>query len=206
MNCQDLLRDRRDLWHQATVHPFLEQCQSGSIKPEQFNTWLVQDYLFVIEFARFFARVFAAAPAQHFDVLLGGLAALKDELNWFKVKAGERQLALDISKQNTCTSYCEYMEKVAGMSYPVLATTLWSIELAYNQAWQLPGLMAKPYDEFAQRWGNPGFTEYVKLLEKQADEALEVAPETIGRQAEEAFLQIARLEKDFWQMAFNAGE
>ena len=206
MNCQDLLRDRRDLWHQATVHPFLEQCHLGTIKPEQFNTWLVQDYLFVIEFTRFFARVFAAAPPEHFDVLLGGLAALKEELNWFKVKAGERQLALDSPKQATCNSYCKYMEEVAGMSYPVLATTLWAIELAYNQAWQLPGPMAKPYDEFAQRWGNPGFTEYVKLLEKQADEALEVASETIGRQAEEAFVQIARLEKYFWQMAFNAGE
>ena len=204
MNCQYLLHNHTKSWHQATVHTFLEQCKLNTIKPEQFNTWLVQDYLFVTEFVRFVARVLAAAPPEHFDVLLSGLAALKNELNWFKDKAAERQLNLDAGKQATCISYCQYMEQIAQMSYPVLATTLWAIELAYNQAWHFPGPMAKPYDEFAQRWGNPEFTEYVKLLEQQADEALSSAPEPITQQAEQAFLQIARLEKDFWQMAFNA--
>ncbi len=204
MNCQYLLHNHTKNWHQATVHPFLEQCKLNTIKPEQFNTWLVQDYLFVIEFVRFFARVLAAAPPEHFDVLLIGLAALKNELNWFKDKAAERQLTLDADKQATCISYCQYMEQIAQMSYPVLATTVWAIELAYNQAWHFPAPMATPYDEFAQRWGNPEFTEYVKLLEHQADEALSNAPEPMTQQAEETFLQIARLEKDFWQMAFNA--
>ena len=32
--------------------------------------------------------------------------------------------------------------------------------------------MAEPYREFAERWGNPQFMEYVGVLEKQADEAL----------------------------------
>ena len=64
--------------------------------------------------------------------------------------------------------------------------------------------MPLPYTEFAARWGNAGFTEYVKLLEQQADEVLQTSSEKVQQQAEEAFLQIARLEKDFWQMAFNA--
>jgi thiaminase/transcriptional activator TenA len=41
-------------------------------------------------------------------------------------------------------------------------------------------------------------------LEQQADEALETALETVQQQTEEVFLTIAKLEKDFWQMAFNA--
>ena len=44
------------------------------------------------------------------------------------------------------------------------------------------------------RWGNSGFTEYVKLLEKQADEVLQMASEIIQNQAQEAFLNIAKLE------------
>ena len=40
----------------------------------------MQDYLFVIEFARMAARVLSSAPPEHFDVLIGGLNALKDEL------------------------------------------------------------------------------------------------------------------------------
>jgi thiaminase len=76
--------------------------------------------------------------------------------------------------------------------------------LAYNQGWQLPGQMSGSYNEFAQRWGNPGFTEYVALLENQANQVLSEASESIQQQAESAFLQVAQLEAEFWQMAFNA--
>jgi thiaminase/transcriptional activator TenA len=136
-------------------------------------------------------------------VLLGGLSAIKDELNWFQTKAEERNLDLNISKQQTCQAYCEYMQQVAEMAYPVQATVIWAIEFAYNQAWQQPGEMVAPYNEFAQRWGNPDFTEYVKQLEKQADQALSAVDGDMAGQAESAFLKIARLEKDFWQMAYQ---
>lgn len=31
-----------DLWKSASHHAFLTSCQEGSIKTEQFNTWLMQ--------------------------------------------------------------------------------------------------------------------------------------------------------------------
>jgi thiaminase/transcriptional activator TenA len=204
LTCKQLLQNHSQAWQEATVHPFLEQCKLGTIKPEQFNTWLVQDYQFVVDFTRIVARVLAVAPLNHFDVILGGLSVLKDELNWFKEKAAERQLNLATEKQPTCIKYCEFMDSLAAMPYPVQAAALWAIELAYNQGWQLPGVMPSPYNEFADRWGNSGFTEYVKLLEQQADEVLKTAPKTIQQQTEQAFLNVAQLEKDFWQMAFNA--
>jgi thiaminase/transcriptional activator TenA len=203
ITCQQLIQRHPETWEQAIIHPFLKECQSGQIKPQQFNTWLVQDYLFVVEFTRLLATVLTNAPVKHFDVLLGGLSAIKDELNWFQTKAEERNLDLNISKQQTCQAYCEYMQQVAEMAYPVQATVIWAIEFAYNQAWQQPGEMVAPYNEFAQRWGNPDFTEYVKQLEKQADQALSAVDGDMAGQAESAFLKIARLEKDFWQMAYQ---
>lgn len=203
--CQQLLQKHPQTWSGATIHPFLTQCQSAEILPQQFNTWLVQDYLFVVEFTRMAARLLAVAPVHHFDVLLGGLGALKDELIWFRAKAAERQLDLTTAQQPTCLEYCTYMASLASAPYSVQATAFWAIEAAYNQGWQNPGKMASPYDEFAERWGNPGFTEYVKLLEQQADEVLTTAPDTMQQQAEAAFLEVARLEKDFWQMAYAAG-
>lgn len=203
ITCSQLLEKHSQAWKQATVHPFLTQCQLGTIQPKQFSTWLVQDYLFVVEFTRFVARVLANAPTHHFDILLSGLGALKDELIWFKAKAQERQLNLETKQQETCKQYCEYLEVVGTIPYAVQATSLWAIELAYNQGWQLPGAMPPPYTEFADRWGNQDFTEYVKLLEQLADEVLSMADETIQSQAESAFLEIATREKDFWSMAMT---
>jgi len=206
LTCKQLLQNHTQAWQEATVHHFLEQCKSGTIQPQQFNTWLVQDYLFVVDFTRMVGRILGIAPPHHFDVILAGLSALKDELNWFKEKAAERQLEINTQKQPTCTKYCDYMHSLATMPYPVQATALWAIEFAYNQGWQLPGAMPDPYTEFAARWGNPGFTEYVNLLEQQADEVLNTASGNVQQQAEAAFLQVARLEQDFWQMAFNAAQ
>lgn len=204
LTCETLLSAYPDAWYAATIHPFLTQCQEGTIRPSQFNTWLVQDYLFVTDFTRFLGRTLAAAPDQHLDILLSGLNALQDELNWFRTKAAERSLNLDTPRQLTCQIYCECMGSWVNTPYAVQATALWAIEYAYNQGWQLPGKMPPPYDEFADRWGNPGFTEYVKLLAQQADDALAIAAPPVQQAAEAAFLRVAALEQDFWQMAYSA--
>lgn len=207
LTCSQLLQQHPIAWQAATVHPFLTQCRTGEIQAQQFNTWLLQDYLFVVDFTRMAARLLAAAPVDHFDTLLAGLAAIKDELNWFQVKAADRQLELPAdritARQPACVEYCEYLAGLATAAYPVQATAFWAIEFAYNQGWQLPGQMVPPYDEFANRWGNPGFTAYVRQLEQQADRELRSATEAVQQQAEIAFLQIAKLENAFWQMAYG---
>ncbi|MDV3350585.1 TenA family transcriptional regulator [Leptolyngbyaceae cyanobacterium CCMR0082] len=203
LTCQQLLTQYPNQWQAATVHPFLTQCQQGSIQAAQFNTWLVQDYHFVIEFTRFAANLIQAAPTAHLDILLGGIIALKDELTWFQAKATERQLNLNQALQPTCKTYCQFMAGLTQQPYPVKATAFWAIELAYNQGWQGHSPMPAPYAEFADRWGNAAFTTYVELLAQQADSALQDTDETTQAQAETAFLTIARLEKDFWQMAYE---
>lgn len=192
-------------WQGATIHPFLTQCKEGSISQGQFNTWLVQDYLFVTEFVRLVGRVLAAAPVSHFDVLFDGLAALQDELRWFCRQAETRSLTLEAQRQPTCQIYCDFMGNLVNAPYPVQATAVWAIEYAYNQGWQLPGVMPAPYEEFAERWGNSGFTAYVQQLAAQADAALLATSPEVQRQAEAVFLRVAALEKDFWQMAYDAG-
>jgi len=202
--CASLLLGHPQAWAGATVHPFLQQCQQGVITAAQFNTWLVQDYLFVTEFTRLAAQLLAAAPVAHFDTLLSGLGALKDELLWFEEKAAERTLSLTVAPQATCQAYCEFMRSLAAEPYAVQATAFWAIELAYNQGWQLHSPMPGPYAEFADRWGNEGFTDYVKVLEQQADDALAIADQPTQQKAEQAFIKVAQLERDFWQMAFAA--
>ncbi|MBE9075734.1 TenA family transcriptional regulator [Romeria aff. gracilis LEGE 07310] len=204
LTCQQLIDQHPDAWRAATVHPFLQRCQAGTIQPGQFNTWLVQDYHFVIGFTRMAGRLLAAAPADHFNPLLSGIAALQDELNWFQAKAAERSLDLAVAIQPNCQAYCQLMTDLASQSYAVQATAFWAIELSYNQGWQKHSPMPEPYTEFADRWGNPAFTDYVKLLAQQADQALQGADAATTEQAEAIFLEVAQQEADFWQMAFEA--
>ena len=205
LTCQQLLSQHPTEWQAATVHPFLAQCQQGTVQPPQFNTWLVQDYHFVIEFTRLAANLIQTAPAADLDILLSGIVALKDELTWFQAKATERQLTLDQPLQPTCQTYCRFMADLAQQSYAVKAVGFWAIELAYNQGWQRHSPMPDPYAEFADRWGNPAFTSYVQLLAQQADSALQSSDKTVQAEATEVFLNVASLEEDFWQMAYEGG-
>ncbi|ESA32934.1 transcription activator [Leptolyngbya sp. Heron Island J] len=205
LTCQKLLSKHPSQWQAATVHPFLAQCQQGTIQPVQFNTWLVQDYHFVIEFTRLAASLIQTAPASHLDTLLSGIIALKDELNWFQAKVTERQLDLNQPLQATCITYRQFMQNLAQQPYPVKAVGFWAIELAYNQGWQSHSPMPEPYTEFADRWGNAAFTTYVELLAGQADSALQDTDDPLKAEAEAVFLRIASLEKDFWQMAYAGG-
>ncbi|MGD1953262.1 MAG: TenA family transcriptional regulator [Leptolyngbyaceae cyanobacterium] len=203
LTCQQLLSQHPTEWQAATVHPFLAQCQQGTIQPPQFNIWLVQDYHFVIEFTRLAANLIQTAPVHHIDTLLSGIVALKDELSWFQAKAAERQLTLDQPLQPTCQTYRQFMTGLAQQPYAVKAIGFWAIELAYNQGWQIHSPMPEPYTEFADRWGNTAFTSYVQLLAQQADSSLQTVDEMVQAEAKAVFLKVASLEKDFWQMAYE---
>ena len=49
MKPADLLAHHADAWHAATHHQFLDAVRDGSLAPNIFATWLVQDYLFVLD-------------------------------------------------------------------------------------------------------------------------------------------------------------
>lgn len=85
MSCEACLRQHKDAWNAAVQHSFLKSCQQDTIKRSQFDTWLVQDYLFVREFTRLAANLLTVAPYCDYEVLLGGLEALRDEIKWFQV-------------------------------------------------------------------------------------------------------------------------
>lgn len=202
MNVTAWIKQQQGAWKRAVVHPFLDACADGTIAPESFNRWLVQDRLFVVECTRFVARLLQTCPYQHTDTLLGGLGSIKDELQWFEAKGAERNLSLDVTQLPACAEYCAFMRGLYDAPYAVQATAFWAIERAYNEAWQRPGPMKPPYDEFADRWGNSGFTSYVDLLATQAGEALAAANSEIVAQAHEVFLAVAELESHFWKMAY----
>jgi thiaminase len=204
--CDQLLARHAMAWEEAIHHPFLEGCRTGTIVPQQFETWLLQDFLFVVEFTRFAARTLAGAPATHFDVLINGLAALRGELSWFRAHAATRGLHLAVPPQSACAQYCRFMERLANAPYPVRATAFWAIEAVYFHAWRGASPMVAPYDEFARRWGSAEFGAYVEELACQADEALGSATGLEQAQAEAAFLEVLALEARFWQMAFARGK
>lgn len=202
---EGLLDQYADLWHEATHHPFLDGVREGSLPAGAFERWLVQDYLYVLDLLPFQTRLLAHAPRPSQAVLAGGLVALEAELTWFEGLARDRDLALDVLLHPTANAYREMLLALEVESYTVGITGLWAIERAYLEAWRSAAPGHPDYREFVEHWTVPEFDAYVAGLETAAGEALQVSSDEEHGRAEEAFVNVARLERDFWEMAF-AGE
>jgi formylaminopyrimidine deformylase / aminopyrimidine aminohydrolase len=190
-------------WVAATRHAFLEAVADGSLPPTAFNTWLAQDYLFVADLLVFQARLLGRAPRSDQAVLAGGLVALEAELGWFEARAAQRRLVLDTSRAATTARYQAILQALDGAPYAAAVTGLWAIERAYLDSWRSAVPCGAAYKEFVEHWTVDGFADYVAGLEQVANLALQTANVEVRAQAGKAFVEIARLERAFWDMAWS---
>jgi formylaminopyrimidine deformylase / aminopyrimidine aminohydrolase len=205
MRAMDLLERNPMVWQEAIRHPFLEAVSEGSFPAGAFEAWLAQDYLFVGEALVFQARLLARAPRPAQAVLAGGLVAIEAELGWFEEQAERLGLALDAPLHPTTGVYRDLLVGLEGEPYPAAITALWAIERAYLEAWRSAAPGHPEYRQFVEHWTTPEFAGYVTGLEKAADDALRESGEQERERAEAAFLEVARLERDFWEMSWSEG-
>ncbi len=203
MKAQDLLELHAPAWHEATHHPFLEAVRDGTLSWQAFATWLTQDYLFVRDALTFQARLLARAPRADYAVLARGLVAIEAELGWFEEQAERRGLDLQAPRHPTSATYRVFLLNLKHEPYPAAITALWALERAYLEAWRGATPGHPEYREFVEHWTTPEFADYVTGLEGSAGSALEAGGEREQEQAEAAFLEVTRLEKDFWEMAWT---
>ena len=202
MRAVDLISRHPEAWQGATRHPFLDSVRNGTLPVEAFEAWLVQDYLFVGDLLVFQARLLARAPRPAQGVLAGGLVALEDELGWFEARARERGMGIVEKRHPTTKAYRGLLEALDGDPFPVAITALWALERAYLEAWGSAAPGHPDYRPFVEHWTTSEFAGYVAGLEEAADSALEVGGAPEGR-VEAAFLQVASVEGDFWEMALS---
>ena len=89
-------------WRAYTEHPFTNGLADGSLTEAAFRHYLVQDYLFLIEFARAYAlAVYKSPRLADMREAAAGLSAILDiEMN-LHVKLCTKKLTASSTKQQT---------------------------------------------------------------------------------------------------------
>jgi thiaminase len=205
METSRLLDRHQEEWREATHHPFLEAVSAGSFPVGSFEAWLAQDYLFASDLLVFQSRLLARTPRPAQVVVAGGLVAIEAELSWFEEKARERGLDLETARHPTTVAYRDLMMVLDQEPYTVAVTALWAIEQAYLEAWRGAAPGHPDYREFVEHWTTEEFAGYVAGLREAANAALETAGEDERKQAKAALLEVARMEREFWEMAWSGG-
>ena len=73
------------------------------------------------------------------------------------------------------------------------------------EAWRGAAPGHPDYREFVEHWTTEEFAGYVAGLREAADASLKTAGEDERRKAKTFFLEVARLERGFWEMAWSGG-
>ncbi|MGV9309575.1 MULTISPECIES: TenA family protein [unclassified Nonomuraea] len=189
----------RPLLDAQLAHPTVVGIGRGDLEEKVFRSWLEQDWLFLHDYVRVFARLAWQAPAAH----LGDLVDLAhttyhDELSLHRSLSASFDADLDGARKGpACAAYtafllesaADYAEGLAAL-YPCMwgYSTLGRI-LAENKPEE------PRYRAWVDTYADPGFAALTERIAGMIDEA---APD-LGR-AKELFTEGMRHELAFWDV------
>ena len=207
-------------WRGYTEHPFTEGLADGSLAEAAFRHYLVQDYLFLIEFARAYAlAVYKSPKLADMREAAGGLSAILDvEMNLhIKLCAGWGLSAADLEQAPPASEMLAYTRYVldAGMRGDLLALkvalapcVIGYAEIATRLAAR-PNALAEtnPYRVWIVEYAGAPYQEVAANARAHLD-GLAALYATPAREAEltAIFKEATRLEADFWEMGWRAGK
>ncbi len=203
------------IWRKNHSHPFVQGIGDGTLDQTKFRFYMIQDYLYLIEYAKLFAL--GAVKATDVETM-GKFARLLDwTLNeemslhrQYAEKFGISEEELENAKPSPITlAYTHYMLHVAqnGTLAELVAALLpcaWSYWEIGKELCQKPGAIDHElYGEWIKMYSSEEFGQLATWCIELCDELTEGKPEAELQKLEEIFLNTTRYEYMFWSMALN---
>ncbi|MFK2824790.1 thiaminase II [Bacillus sp. B190/17] len=203
------------IWRQNHKHPFVKGIGDGTLDQRKFRFYMVQDYLYLIDYS----KVFALGAVKATDVeTMGRFASLLNEtLNFemslhrqYAARFGISEEELEQAKPSPITlAYTHYMLHVSqnGTLAELISALLpcaWSYWEIGKELNEIPGASEHElYGDWIKMYSSKEFGELavwcIELLDKHTAGKSE---EELDR-LEEIFLNTTRYEYMFWDMAYN---
>lgn len=203
------------IWRKNHAHPFVTGMGDGTLDKEAFRFYMVQDYLYLIDYAKLFAL--GAMKATDLETM-GKFATLLDStLNLemslhrqYAERFGISAEELEHAKPSPITlAYTHYMLHVGqngGLAELVAALLpcAWSYWEIGKELSQIPGASEHEfYGDWINMYSSEEFGEMAQWCIDILDEATAGKPEAELAKLEEIFLNTTRYEYMFWEMAYR---
>lgn len=212
---QRLHQAAENVWAKCLNHPFVQGIGDGTLPVEKFQYFMLQDYLYLFDYARVFALgvVKARDPelmrtfAQNVNAILGGEMnihrAYMRRLGITEAQVFSVQPALDN------LSYTSYMLSVANAGTPVeIVASILACSWSYAEIGQalagIPGAAEHPfYGEWIQGYASEEYAATNQALIDLMNALAADASEAQLIRLEEIFVNCSRYELGFWDMAWE---
>ena len=204
-------------WSSYVDHDFVKQLGDGTLPEAAFRTYLVQDYLFLIQFARAYAlATYKSRTLDDMKAAQGGLANILGEMN-LHIKLCERWglSPKDIESAPELPATIAYTRYVldCGMAGDLLDlhVALAPCVIGYAEIGKalapngVEALGNHPYREWIGEYASDGYQQVASRAKDHLDTlAARAMTDQRFDDLAKTFATASRLEADFWQMGLDA--
>jgi len=202
-------------WNSYVDHDFVRQMGEGTLSEDAFRTYLVQDYLFLIQFARAWAlAAYKSRRPADIRAAQATLSAILDETELHLrlcARWGLSQADIEAAPEHQATvAYTRYVLDcgAAGdlleLQVALAPCVIGYAEIGRSLAEQIGDLSNHPYREWIGEYASEGYQGVAAAARKHLDElAARSMTEQRFTELVGIFGQASSLEADFWQMGLN---
>ncbi|RSL30537.1 thiaminase II [Salibacterium salarium] len=205
----------KPIWEKNHNHPFVQEMGKGTLDKDKFRYFMIQDYLYLIEYAKLFAIGAVKATdvktmgefAKMLDTTLNTEMALhRQYAKKFNISEEELEQAKPAAVTVSYTHYMLAVGQNGGLAELVasLLPCMWSYAEIGKSLQQIPGASEHEfYGEWISMYADDEFQELAQWTINLLDQLTEEKPEHELRHLEEMFLTTTRFEYMFWDMAYH---
>ncbi|WP_026582450.1 thiaminase II [Bacillus sp. J33] len=212
---EQLYKKLQPIWRKNHAHPFVREMGNGTLDPEKFRFYMVQDYLYLIDYSKMFAL--GAVKAANLEDMGTFSALLHSTMNEemalhrqyaarFGISAEELETAEPSPITLAYTHYMLYSAQNGTLAELVAALLpcMWSYWEIGKELNQIPGASEHElYGEWIKMYSSQEFGELATWCIDLMDKAAHGKSEEELRKLENIFLNTTRFEYMFWDMAYN---
>jgi len=199
------------VWQAQHEHPFVRGIGDGTVPLEQFQFWIRQDYLFLIEYCRLFGHAAARAPdletlLQFADLLH---ATAHTEMDLHRSYAAQFGISVEQLEREemspTTRAYTDFLVRVAATGdFAELVAALLPCMWAFSEIGRRLAGTTTPshrYSAWIEMYASTDFAKLVAWCRELLDRVASDAGDSGRRRMEDAFLTSSRYELAFWESA-----
>ena len=203
------------IWEDCLNHPFVIGIGDGTLAVEKFQYFMLQDYLYLFDYARVFALgvVKARDPelmrtfAANVDAILGG--EMKIHKAYMKRLGISEEQVFAVKPALDNLSYTNYMLSIASNGTPMeIVAAILACSWSYAEIGQalaaVPGAADHPfYGEWIQGYASEDYAATNQALIELMDSLAADATEDQIAYLTEIFVNCSRYELGFWDMSWR---
>lgn len=214
-----LLAKTEKIWEEYNKHPFVLGIQNGDLDKEKFKYYIMQDYLYLEEYAKVFAIGMAKAKTKEVSNLFAGYINVLavSEMDIHRGYMGKFNITMDeiesMPRSLDNLSYTSYMLRVAyeeGEAEVLVSILACALSYEYIAKKMLENNKKAGQHPFFGEWVEGYASEEYSRENKILIEAVEMATRDYSEEKlkhlEEIFVACSKYEYKFWEMSWNMNE